>query len=60
MVRGKTNEVGALKGLRDTLFYELDRLREDKITPKEAKEVSIKSEKTIKSIRKKLRTSKNV
>lgn len=39
------------KGLRDTLFFELDRLRRDEITPQKAKEVSRVSQQILNSVK---------
>jgi hypothetical protein len=39
------------KGLRDTLFFELDRLRRDEITPQKAREVSRVAQQILGSIK---------
>lgn len=39
------------KGLRDTLFFELDRLRNDKITPQKARELSRVAQQILQSVK---------
>lgn len=50
-----TTTVHTLKGLRNTLFYELDRLRRDEITPQQAREVSTEAQQIMQSVRAKLK-----